>query len=189
VNGFRLAAASLFGCGEETCLFGELSELPIVVLGLTVRVGFRFAACSGAGVVFSSSTIGAGERCAINRIDNRTKKKRKDRITGISRRAGLSGWRQLRRIIFSVRAALVGPASSVFRELQSERLWIPFHFGRFRNKFVSHGAQDRAVPDSRELNHDIAAFRCLCHRARFTIAGERDRQWRASGDCPFVNRS
>ena len=42
--------------------------------------GFGASSC-GAGVGFSSSTIGAGERCAIIKIDNKTKKKRNGRIT------------------------------------------------------------------------------------------------------------
>ena len=47
----------------------------------TARFVFGFAVCSGAGVGFSSSTIGAGDCRAINKIDNRTKKKRNDRVT------------------------------------------------------------------------------------------------------------
>ncbi len=46
----------------------------------TTRFVFGFAVCSGAGVGFSS-TIGAGERSAINKIDNRIRKKRSGRIT------------------------------------------------------------------------------------------------------------
>jgi len=46
----------------------------------TARFGFALVACSGAGVGFSS-TIGAGERCAITKIDNRRTRKRNGRLT------------------------------------------------------------------------------------------------------------
>jgi hypothetical protein len=46
----------------------------------TTRFVFGFAVCSGAGVGFSS-TIGAGERSAIHKIDARIRKKRSDRLT------------------------------------------------------------------------------------------------------------
>src|SRR5256885_16822053 len=47
------------------------------------RFDFGFADCSGGGVGFSvCSTIGAGERCAIIKIDNKTIRKRRDLLTG-----------------------------------------------------------------------------------------------------------
>jgi hypothetical protein len=64
LNGVRLEAASLFGCGEDVGRFVELSELSLATFGLIVRFGFGFADCSGADAGLSS-VIGAGDRCAV----------------------------------------------------------------------------------------------------------------------------
>ena len=47
----------------------------------TTGFGFGFAACFGAGVGFSS-TIGAGKRCAIIKVDNETIRKRSNPVMG-----------------------------------------------------------------------------------------------------------
>src|SRR5438552_3422259 len=100
-----------------------------------------------------------------------------------------SRWRQLRRVRFPVSAAFVGPTASIFREFQRERLWFPLHIGRLENEFVCHGTQNRAVPDSGELDNDITARGSLDHCSRLSIRAESDSERRAAGDGPFVNRA
>jgi hypothetical protein len=78
VNGFRLAATSLFDCGEGGLLI-KLPGLSLVAMGLIVRFDFGFADCLGAGVELSSK-IGGGDRCAIIKTDNETTKKRSRRL-------------------------------------------------------------------------------------------------------------
>src|SRR6266446_8895870 len=80
-----------------------------LAFGLTIRFVFGFANCSGLAVG-PSSTIGAGDRCAIIKIENKMIGKRSDQDMASRRR-------QSRHVMFSVRAAIIGAASPVIREL------------------------------------------------------------------------
>ena len=70
-------------CGLEDCLVSDRLGSEVSALFLFVFGDCFVASCAGAGVAFSSSTIGAGERCAINKIDSKIKRKRTRLLTEV----------------------------------------------------------------------------------------------------------
>jgi hypothetical protein len=61
-----LALGCVLGAEGNLCVFDVIWALSLTILGAGfLTFGLTFADGSGAGVCFSSSTIGAGKRCAV----------------------------------------------------------------------------------------------------------------------------